>query len=215
MEYHPKALSLGFAAVHLVFQPSDRLESSLNEFVMPDERRKYDAHLKSDRVNTLSYTGGDSNGLRYLAINGSQSGLSDRQWLRQYKQTVDQIKSQSIPVAAYRPRLERTKTGALIVELALLPGKAIKQKIGSQILRTLHIHPDDRVPDHVIYARTLIPQSLLVDEQGIKEAQEKFMDHLGVDESYHEIGMAELPHESPKVERMFVKAAYVSDRRVS
>lgn len=215
MEYHPKALSLGVAAVRLIFQPSDRLELSLNEFVEPEERRKYGALLKSDLVKSLHYTGGDSNGLRYLNINDSQEGLSDREWLRHYKQTVEQVKSQSISVAAYRPRLERTKSGALVVELALLPSDAIKRKIGSTILRTLRIHPSDHTPDEVIYARTLIPQSILKDAQGIKDAQEKFMDHLGVVESHHKGTTSDLPHESPKVERMFVKVAYVSDRPVS
>lgn len=216
LEYHPSVHYLGRAAVHLIFQPSDRLEDALTEFIKPEEeeRRKYSALLRSDEVKRLHYTGGDSTGLHYLAMSMSLGVPSDRDWLSHYKRSINQIKSQSIPVAAYRPRLERTQTGALIVEPALLPNDETKQKIGSSVLRTLHINRDDHTPDEVIYARTLIPRSLLVDDDAINAAQASLMAHLGVDESYDDNGARAPLHESPKVERMFVKTAYISDKPI-
>ncbi|HEV7951864.1 MAG TPA: hypothetical protein VGO98_00610 [Candidatus Saccharimonadales bacterium] len=210
-EYHPQVHYLGKAAIHLMFHPSDKLQDSLNQFVNPDERHKYGALLKSDQVNSLRYTGGDSGGLQYLTYTGNEGGMSDREWLSNYQRTVAQISSQTIPVAAYRPRLERTKNGALMIELALLPGESLKRKIGSTILRTLHVYADGRTPDEVVYARTMIPESLLVDEQGIKDAQVNMMNCLGVNEDYYDTSI----HESPKTEGMFVRVAHISDRPIS
>lgn len=216
MEYKPKVHYLGMAAVHVIFQPSDRLESSLNEFVKVEERYKYSALLKSNEVKTLRYTGGDANGLHYLDYDNSLDDVSDRNWIYQYKRSIDQIKSQSIPVAAYRPRLERTHTGALMVELALLPNNAVKRNIGNIALRTLYVNPSDHIPDEVVYARTLIPRSLLVDDEAIQGAQQRLIEHLGVIENISDNdGRTVTSHVSPKLERMFVKPAYVSDRPIS
>ncbi len=213
-EYTPPSHHLGMAAIHLVFQPSDKLEESLNQFIKPDERRKFSGLLRSDEVTRLHYTGGDASGLQYSAFDSSLDGVSDRTWLRQYKREIEQIKSQAIPVAAYRPRMERTETGALSIELALLPSEAVKRKIGKTILRPLWIDHHDKSPDQVIYARTLIARSLLVDDEAIGEAHTNLMDHLGMDRSSYSQEI-DPSHEAPKAQRMFVKTAFISDRAVS
>lgn len=213
-EYIPPSYHIGMAAIRLVFMPSDKLEESINEFVKPEERGRFSGLLKSDEVTRLHYTGGDANGLQYASHGNSFNGVSDLNWLRQYKRSIEQVKSQSIPVAAYRPRLERTDTGALIVELALLPNEAIKRKIGQTLLRPLRIDSNDNTIDHVVYARTLIPKSKLVDDEMIQEAQANFTIHLGIDESYRADGH-QMPHEAPKTERMFVRTAFINDKPLS
>lgn len=212
--YQPKPYYLGMTAVRLVFQPSDKLEESLKAFVKPEERRKYSARLISDEVKRLHYTGADSYGFHYMSTNSSLEGENDRDWIHRYKQSIDQIKSQSIPVAAYRPRLEMVRSGALSIEFALLPNEMVKKKIGGSVLRHLRINPYSRDVDEVIYARTLIPPSQLADEEAISEAQTLLTEHLGVielgdDNDYQS------SHESPKTQRMFVKTAFINDRLVS
>lgn len=212
--YQPKPYYLGMTAVRLVFQPSDKLEESLKAFVKPEERRKYSARLISEEVKRLHYTGADSYGFHYLSTNGSVEGENDRDWLRHYKQNIDQIKSQSIPAAAYRPRLEMVRTGALSIEFALLPNEVVKKKIGGSVLRHLRINPYSRDVDEVIYARTLIPPSQLADDEAVSEAQALLIEHLGVTEPGDDDN-DQSSHESPKAQRMFVKTVFINDRLVS
>lgn len=207
---------IGMAAIHLAFQPSDKLEQSLLGFVKPDARPRFNPLLISNEVTRLHYTGGDTGGMRYMPVPTLESpdGVSDRDWLQNYKRDISLVKSQSVPVAAYRPRLERTDSGAIIIELALLPGQLAKRKFGKSLLRHLRIMPGADTPDEVIYARTLIPKSKLVDDDLIHDAQTQFMAHLGVNEGRYS-GDEEQSHESPKTERMFVTTAFINERIVS
>ncbi|MDB5186667.1 MAG: hypothetical protein JWM07_139 [Candidatus Saccharibacteria bacterium] len=217
LAYVPKRDSfIGMAAIHLAFQPSDELEQSLLEFVKPEARPRFKPLLISNEVTRLHYTGGDTGGMRYMPIPtlDSPDSVSDRDWLQNYKREINLVKSQSVPVAAYRPRLERIYTGAMIVELALLPGALAKRKFGKSLLRHLRIMPSDDTPDEVIYARTLIPKSKLVDNDAIRAAQVQFMAHLGVNEDGQGVD-EERSHESPKNERMFVTTAFINERIIS
>lgn len=214
-EYIHTPHHLGMAAIRLVFQPSDKLEQSIQEFVKPEERRRYSTLLRSDEVKQLHYTGGDSSGLHYQTMNNSLAVPSDRDWLYKYKHDIDSIRDQTIPVAAYRPRLEIAQNGGLFVELALLPDEAMKRRIGQSLIRHLRGSPGLTIVDEVVYARAFIPKSQRIDDDAIAPAQEDFMEKLGVNNDTHMDSRHNSLQPSPSSHRMFVKTAFVSDKPVS
>ncbi|HET8884381.1 MAG TPA: hypothetical protein VFM68_02840 [Candidatus Saccharimonadales bacterium] len=198
--YHPIPSFAGKSTIQLAFQPSDNLEQSIQQFVKPDMRGKHRVHFNSDPIMQLRYTGGDSNGIKYLNVPDKRGEPSDEELLYAYTQRIETIQNQNIPVAAYHPRLERLENGDLSIQLALLPSEQTKRRIGDTILR--HIGRDE-----VIYARTAISYGKLGDDETLQTAQEAMIERLAVpkpsaDEDYLK--------PSPIARRMYVTDTYVT-----